>query len=71
MEKTYVMIKPDGVQRGLIGRIIQKFEDKGLQLVGLKMTMATDEILQEHYAELADRPFFPDLMALLKLTYLT
>ena len=63
MEKTYVMIKPDGVQRGLIGRIIQKFEDKGLQLVGLKMTMTTDEILQEHYAELADRPFFPDLMA--------
>ena len=63
MEKTYVMIKPDGLQRGLIGRIIQRFEDKGLQLMALKMTNASEDVLQEHYAELADRPFFPDLMA--------
>ena len=63
MEKTYVMIKPDGVQRGLVGKIIQRFENKGFQLLGLKMTSPTEEILKEHYAELIDRPFFPDLMA--------
>jgi len=57
------MIKPDGVQRGLVGTIISRFEDKGLQLVGLKMLEATDDILGEHYAELKDRPFFPSLLA--------
>ena len=46
------MIKPDGVQRGFIGRIISRFEDKGFRLVGLKMLQAEDDILNEHYAEL-------------------
>ena len=46
------MIKPDGVQRGLIGRIISRFEDKGLQLVGLKMLLAEETVLDEHYADL-------------------
>ena len=52
MERSYIMIKPDGVQRGVIGRIISRFEDKGFKLVGLKMVMAEDDILEEHYAEL-------------------
>ena len=46
------MIKPDGVQRGFIGKIISRFEDKGFRLVGLKMLKAEDDILNEHYAEL-------------------
>ena len=61
-EKTYIMVKPDGVQRGLVGRIITRFEDKGFQLVGLKMTVANEALLQEHYFELRDRPFFKTLM---------
>ena len=52
MERSYIMIKPDGVQRGFIGRIISRFEDKGFRLVGLKMLMAEDDVLEEHYAEL-------------------
>ena len=62
MEQTYVMVKPDGVQRGLVGRVIQKFEDKGLQLVGLRMRWPNQELLKEHYAALADKPFFDDLL---------
>ena len=47
IERTYIMIKPDGVQRGFIGRIISRFEDKGFRLVGLKMLQAEDDILNE------------------------
>lgn len=63
MERTYIMIKPDGVQRGLVGKIIKRFESAGLQLVGLKMCMPTKEILSEHYSELSERPFFSTLLA--------
>ena len=52
MERTYIMIKPDGVQRGFIGRIISRFEDKGFRLAGLKMLLAEESVLDEHYAEL-------------------
>ena len=52
MERTYIMIKPDGVQRGFIGRIISRFEDKGFKLVGLKMLLAEKDVLEQHYAEL-------------------
>ena len=55
MDRTYIMIKPDGVQRGLVGRIISRFEDKGLKLVGLKMLLAEEAVLDEHYAELKVR----------------
>ena len=63
MERTYVMIKPDGVQRGLVGKIIRRFETAGLQLVGLKMCVPTEETLSEHYSELSERPFFSTLLA--------
>ena len=58
MERTLVILKPCTVQRGLIGEIISRFERKGLQLVAMKMIQLTDEVLNEHYAHLSDRPFF-------------
>ncbi|MFB6109690.1 MAG: nucleoside-diphosphate kinase [Halodesulfurarchaeum sp.] len=61
MERTFVMVKPDGVQRGLIGEIISRFEDRGLKLVGAKLMRIDQELAEEHYAELADEPFFEDL----------
>ena len=61
-ERTFVMVKPDGVQRGLIGEIIGRFEDRGLKLVGAKF-MRIDEVLaHEHYAEHEDKPFFDGLV---------
>lgn len=61
MERTVVLVKPDGVQRGLIGEIIHRFEVKGLKLSALKMVNLTDEILDEWYAHHKERPFFPAL----------
>lgn len=58
MEDTLVIFKPSAIQRAIVGTIMQRFERKGLQLVGIKMMQLTDEILNEHYAHLADRPFF-------------
>lgn len=58
MEKTLVLLKPCTVQRGLIGEIIKRFEHKGLQVCGMKMMQLDSKILQEHYAHLAERPFF-------------
>lgn len=58
MEKTLVILKPCTIQRGLTGEIIHRFERKGLQICGMKMMQLTDEILIEHYAHLAQRPFF-------------
>jgi len=67
-EKTLVLIKPDAIQRGLVGKIIERFERKGLKLVGLKM-MALDEVLlREHYAHLADKPFFAGLAKFMQST---
>lgn len=61
MERTVVLVKPDGVQRGLIGEIIHRFERKGLKLAALKMMNMTDEIIDEWYAHHKERPFFPAL----------
>jgi nucleoside-diphosphate kinase len=58
LERTLVLIKPDAIQRGLIGRIISRFEEKGLKLVGIKFIKLSDELLNEHYSHLADKPFF-------------
>ena len=60
-EKTLVLIKPDAIQRGLIGEILQRFEKKGLKVVGMKMMSLDEAVLREHYAHLADKPFFPRL----------
>lgn len=58
MEKTLVILKPSAIQRGLISEIIQRFERKGLQLVGIKMMQLSDEILNIHYGHLINKPFF-------------
>jgi nucleoside-diphosphate kinase len=63
MEKTLILIKPNAIQRGLIGDIVTRFERKGLRFVGIKMLFMTDEIVNEHYAHLKERPFFPYLKA--------
>ncbi len=60
-ERTFVMVKPDGVQRGLIGEIISRFEERGLKLVGAKFMQIDDDLAAEHYAEHEDKPFFDDL----------
>lgn len=60
-EETFIMVKPDGVSRGLAGRILQRFEDKGLKLVRSKFTMADPDTLNEHYAHIADKPFYPEV----------
>lgn len=61
MQQTAVLVKPDGMQRGLIGEIISRFERKGLKLVGLKMVLLSDAQLSEWYAEHKDKSFFGDL----------
>ncbi|RDI72801.1 nucleoside-diphosphate kinase [Halopelagius longus] len=61
-ERTFVMVKPDGVQRGLVGDIVSRFEDRGLKLVAGKFMQIDDELAQEHYGEHEDKPFFDDLV---------
>ncbi|XP_048528737.1 nucleoside diphosphate kinase-like [Triticum urartu] len=62
VEQTYIMIKPDGVQRGLVGEIISRFEKKGFLLKGLKLFQCPKDLAQEHYKDLKERPFFPNLI---------
>jgi len=61
-ETSYVMIKPDGVQRALVGDIIRRFERKGFTLKALKMFVPTKELAEEHYKDLSAKPFFPKLV---------
>ncbi|CAG5897646.1 unnamed protein product [Menidia menidia] len=61
-ERTLVAVKPDGVQRRLVGQIIQRFEQRGFKLVGLKMLEASEELLSEHYCELRMKPFYHGLL---------
>jgi len=68
MQKTVVLVKPDGIQRGLVGEIMSRFEKKGLKLVGLKMLVLTDDILDEWYKHHKDRSFFADLKKFMKWT---
>lgn len=63
METTLVLLKPSCVQRQLIGEIVNRFERRGLRISGMKMMQLSDGILREHYAHLADKPFFPSLAA--------
>jgi len=61
-ERTFVMVKPDGVQRGLIGDVVGRFEDRGLKLVGGKFMEIDRALAEEHYGEHEDKPFFDDLV---------
>jgi len=66
MERSVILVKPDGVQRGLIGEIIRRFERKGLKPLGLKMTSLTDDVLDELYVHHKDKPFFGGLKSYMK-----
>nr|AFM87116.1 nucleoside diphosphate kinase [Callorhinchus milii] len=61
-ERTFIAIKPDGVQRGLVGEIIKRFEQKGFKLVAMKFLKASEQLLKEHYISLKERPFYNGLV---------
>lgn len=62
MEQTLVILKPSAVERGLIGEVITRIQNKGLIITGMKMMQLDEAILREHYAHLVDRPFFPSIV---------
>jgi nucleoside-diphosphate kinase len=62
-ENTFVMVKPDGVARGLVGEVIGRFERKGLTLTRIRMLTIDEDLARRHYAEHVERPFFPELLA--------
>ena len=62
-ERTLILVKPDGVNRRLVGRVIARLEDKGLKLVGLKLLQVTPALAKQHYAEHVEKPFYPHLEA--------
>ena len=62
MERTYIMIKPDGVQRALIGEIISRFEKRGYKMGGMKLFAASEGLLRKHYSDLTEKKFFPDML---------
>ncbi len=68
MERTLVLLKPDAVQRDLIGEILARLERKGLKIVGLKMMQLSSEILDEHYSHLVGRAFFPEVKSFMQRT---
>lgn len=63
MEQTLVIFKPSAVNRALVGKVLSRFEQKGLVIAGMKMMQLSEGLLREHYAHLVDKPFFPTLMA--------
>ena len=63
MEQTLVLVKPDGVQRGLIGEVISRLERRGLKLVAMKLMQVEEALARRHYGEHVDRPFFPGLVS--------
>ncbi len=66
IERTLVIIKPDAIQRNLVGEIIARFDRKGMHLIGIKMMQLTDELLAKHYAHHKERPFFANLTSFMK-----
>jgi nucleoside-diphosphate kinase len=63
LERTLIIVKPDGVERGLIGPILARFEQRGLKIVGLKLMAVSDELARKHYAVHEGKPFFEPLIA--------
>lgn len=62
IERTYIMLKPDCIKRGLMGEVISRIEKKGYKIADVKMMNLDETILREHYAHIADRPFFPEIV---------
>lgn len=65
-ERSLIIIKPDGIQRSLVGEIITRFERKGLKIIGLKMMYLEDTLIEEHYKHIKDKPFFPKIKEFMK-----
>jgi nucleoside-diphosphate kinase len=63
MERTLILLKPDCVQRRLMGRVLSRFEDKGYNIIAMKMMRVTPELAKQHYAEHVEKPFYPGLEA--------
>lgn len=61
MEKTFIILKPDCMEKGLAGEVLQRFEKEGFSIIASKMSRLESPILREHYAHVADKPFFPDI----------
>lgn len=68
MERTLILLKPDCMQKSLVGKVIARFEEAGFAIRGCKMLQLTDDLLQEHYAHIADKPFFPEVAEFMKET---
>ncbi len=65
-ERTLIIVKPDGLQRNLVGEIIHRFERKGLKIIGMKMMKLHDAVIDEHYAHHKEKPFFPTVKNFMK-----
>ena len=63
IEKTYIMLKPDCIKRGLMGEVISRIEKKGYKITDAKMLNLDEKILREHYAHIADKPFFQEIVS--------
>jgi len=61
IERTLIILKPDAVQRGLVGKVLSRFEERGFSIAGMKMVTLSQALLKEHYAHIADKPFFPGI----------
>jgi nucleoside-diphosphate kinase len=61
MQRTLILLKPDAVQKGILGKVIQRFEESGFKIRGCKMIRLSKEILKEHYAHIAEKPFYPEV----------
>ena len=66
MEKTVVLLKPDCVQKGLMGEVLKRFEAQGFRVVGCKMMQLENAILNDHYAHLVELPFFPEILGFMQ-----
>ncbi|KAJ2016722.1 hypothetical protein GGI14_003436, partial [Coemansia sp. S680] len=63
LERSFIAVKPDGVERGLVGEIVRRFETRGFKILALQLVHPTEQLLRDHYADLAGKPFFPKLLA--------
>lgn len=68
MERTLILLKPDAVSKKLLGKVISRFEDAGFKIVACKMIQLTDDVLREHYAHIAELPFYPEVEGFMKET---
>lgn len=68
LQTTLILFKPDAVEKRIVGRVLARFEEAGFTVRGLKMMQLSDEVLAEHYAHIADKPFFPEVRGFMQQT---